>query len=125
MLPHKIALGIPFYGRGWTTASADQGGLYQKLIKGKVNGTAYTYKNLIDNYIGKNDYVRYWNYGAKVPWLFSPADRVFITYEDPESIDHKAAYIADHYLGGAMIWHLSSDDDSVLLNELYDRLAQR
>jgi chitinase len=56
--------------------------------------------------------------------LYNPAERVFITYEDPESIGYKAEYVADHYLGGAMIWHLSSDADDVLLQTLYDRLAQ-
>jgi chitinase len=123
VLPHKITLGMPFYGRGWTTASTDNHGLYQKLGRGAVSGTAYTYQNLLDKYIGKNNYARYWNYGAKVPWLFNSADRVFITYEDPESIGYKAAYVAEHYLGGAMIWHLSSDDGT-LLKTLYDWLAQ-
>ncbi len=122
--PHKITLGLPFYGRGWTTASADNHGLYQKFVRGEVNGKAFTYRNLVDNYIGKNDYVRLWDYGAKVPWLFNPTDRVFITYEDPESIGYKAEYIAAKYLGGAMIWHLTSDDDSLLLQALYDRLAR-
>ena len=123
VLPHKITLGMPFYGRGWTTASTDNHGLYQKLARGAVSGTAYTYQNLLDKYIGKNNYARYWNYGAKVPWLYNPTDRVFITYEDPESIGYKADYVVDHYLGGAMIWHLSSDDGS-LLTTLYNRLAQ-
>jgi chitinase len=122
--PHKITLGLPFYGRGWTTASADNQGLYQKLVKGNVSGTAFTYRNLVDNYIGKNHYLRYWDYGAKVPWLYNSADRVFITYEDPMSIGYKAEYITEHYLGGAMIWHLTSDDDGLLLQALYDRLAQ-
>jgi len=122
--PHKITLGLPFYGRGWTTASGDNQGLYQKFIRGEINGKAFTYRNLVNNYIGKNDYVRLWDYGAKVPWLFNPTDRVFITYEDPESIGYKADYIAAQYLGGAMIWHLTSDDDSLLLQTLYDRLAQ-
>jgi chitinase len=125
VLPHKITLGIPFYGRGWTTASDDNQGLYQKLTRGKtINGAAFTYRNLVDNYIGKNGYERYWNYGAKVPWLYNSTDRVFITYEDPDSIGYKADYLIDHYLGGAMIWHLSSDADDTLLQTLYERLAQ-
>ena len=124
VLPHKITLGMPFYGRGWTTVGKDNNGLYQKLTRGEVSGTAFTYRNLRDNYIGQNDYGRYWNYGAKVPWLFNPIDQVFITYEDPESIGYKADYVIDHYLGGAMIWHLSSDADDTLLKTLYNRLAQ-
>jgi len=123
VLPHKITLGMPFYGRGWTTASHGQSRPVSKTQPGAVSGTAYTYQNLLDKYIGKNNYERYWNYGAKVPWLYNPAERVFITYEDPESIGYKAEYVADHYLGGAMIWHLSSDDGT-LLKTLYEQLAQ-
>jgi chitinase len=124
VLPHKITLGLPFYGRGWTTDGKESNGLYQDLARGKISGTAFTYRNLVDNYIGQNDYKRFWSYGAKVPWLFNATDRVFITYEDPESIGYKADYVIDHYLGGAMIWHLSSDADDTLLQTLYDRLAQ-
>jgi chitinase len=124
VLPHKITMGIPFYGRGWTTVGKESNGLYQDLARGKISGTAFTYRNLVDNYIGQNDYKRFWSYGAKVPWLFSSTERVFITYEDPESIGYKADYVIEHYLGGAMIWHLSSDADDVLLQTLYDRLAQ-
>jgi chitinase len=124
VLPHKITMGIPFYGRGWTTVDKESNGLYQNLARGKISGTAFTYRNLVDNYIGQNDYKRFWSYGAKVPWLFNATDRVFITYEDPESIGYKADYVIAHYLGGAMIWHLSSDADDVLLQTLYDRLAQ-
>jgi chitinase len=124
VLPHKITLGIPFYGRGWTTMGKENNGLYQDLGRGKISGTAFTYRNLVENYIGKNDYKRFWSYGAKVPWLFNATDRVFITYEDPDSIGYKADYVIDHYLGGAMIWHLSSDADDVLLQTLHDRLAQ-
>lgn len=122
--PHKITLGIPFYGRGWTTITTENNGLYQDLGRGKISGTAFTYRNLVENYIGQNDYQRFWSYGAKVPWLFNAPERVFITYEDPESLGYKAGYLKDHYLGGAMIWHLSSDADDVLLQTLYDRLAQ-
>jgi chitinase len=124
VLPHKITLGMPFYGRGWTTVGKDNNGLYRELARGKISGTAFTYRNLIDNYIGQNDYKRFWSYGAKVPWLFNATERVFITYEDPESIGYKADYLMEHYLGGAMIWHLSSDANDVLLQTLYDRLAQ-
>lgn len=123
--PRQITLGMPFYGRGWANVGPGNNGLYQRttrLARGSFSGSAYTYKDLVENYINQNGYTRYWNDEAKVPWLYSPADRVFITYEDPESIGYKADYIADHLLGGAMIWHLSSDDGS-LLRALYERLS--
>ena len=114
-------------GHGWADVPADNNGLYQrttKLPKGTFDGSAYTYWDLAENYIDRNGYVRYWNDEAKVPWLYNAVDRIFITYEDPESIGYKMAYIRDHHLGGAMIWNLSSDDGS-LLRAVFEGLGIR
>ena len=111
--PHQITLGMPFYGRGWANVGQTNDGLYQrttKLAQGSFGGSAYTYKDLIENYIEQKDYARHWNDEAKVPWLYSHTDRVFITYEDPESIGFKADYVADHALGGAMALATDSVD---------------
>jgi chitinase len=121
----KITLGLPFYGRGWGNVGKENNGLYQattKMARGIGDSSAYTYKNLVENYIEKAGYQRYWNDEAKVPWLYNPTERIFITYEDAESISYKAAYVVIHQLGGAMIWHLSSDDGT-LLKALYTGLA--
>jgi chitinase len=123
--PQKIVLGMPFYGRGWANVPAENHGLYQRstqLPAGTFGGSAYTYWDLVENYLGRRDYVRYWSDEAEVPWLYSPTDKVFITYDDPESIGLKADYVRAHRLGGAMIWNLGSDDGS-LLRALYDHLS--
>ena len=121
----KIILGLPTYGRGWGNVSSENNGLYQrstKLPQGTFGSSAYAYWDLAENYVGQKDYVRYWNDEAKVPWLYSPADKIFITYDDPESIGFKADYVRAHQLGGAMIWNLGSDDGS-LLGALYAHLS--
>ncbi|MFN8596090.1 MAG: glycoside hydrolase family 18 protein [Anaerolineae bacterium] len=115
--PEKIVLGVPFYGHGWAGVSADNHGLYQRstrLPQGTFDGSAYTYWDLAENYIDRNGYVRYWSEAAQVPWLYNAADRIFITYDDPQSIGLKADYVRAHHLGGAMMWNLSSDDGSLL-----------
>ncbi len=125
--PQKIVLGVPFYGRGWGNVPADNDGLYQRstqLPEGTFGGSAYPYWDLAERYIDQGDYVRYWNDEAKVPWLYSVTEKIFITYDDPESIGLKADYVRAHQLGGAMIWNLGSDDGS-LLRALYERLSAR
>ena len=125
--PQKLVLGVPFYGRGWGNVPADNHGLYQRSTQqpeGTFGGSAYPYWDLAERYIDQRDYVRYWNDEAKVPWLYSATDKIFITYEDPESIGLKADYIRAHQLGGAMIWNLSSDNGS-LLRALYEHLSAR
>jgi chitinase len=125
--PDKLVLGVPFYGHGWANVPPSNDGLYQrttKLPRGTFDGSTYTYWDLVENYIDRNGYVRYWNDEAKAPWLYNAADRIFITYEDPESIGCKMAYIRAHHLGGAMIWNLSSDDGS-LVRAVFEGLGIR
>jgi chitinase len=110
--PEKLNVGVPFYGRGWGGVGKDGDGLGQKTAKELPKGTwekgVYDYKDLAANYVGK--FARHWDDGAKVPWLYDAEKGVFITYDDPESMKHKAEYVKKHKLGGVMIWEASGDD---------------
>jgi chitinase len=55
------------------------------------------------------DYVRYWDPGAQVPYLYSKTDKIFHTYDDVESIGIKVNYILDNQLAGAIVWDLTGD----------------
>lgn len=122
----KIVMGIPFYGRGWKNcAPGPRGdGLYQACtpdFNGSVvpNGTwdnyesgptgMFDYGDLAANYVNKNGFARYWSQTGQVPYLYNPSSKIFISYEDPQSITAKATYIKNRSLGGAMIWDLSED----------------
>ena len=66
---------------------------------------------------------RHWHDEARVPWLYDEGNDLFITYDDPESMQHKMDYIAAKGLGGAMFWELAGDtQDSALLTVLADAL---
>nr|WP_173715407.1 glycoside hydrolase family 18 protein [Clostridium beijerinckii] len=98
----KINLGIPFYG---------------------YHGHEYlSYGNLLENYINKNGWTRYWDYEAKAAYLKN--DDSFITYEDEESIDYKIKYIKSKGLGGAMFWEYNQDYNDILLNKLWTGLNE-
>ena len=46
-----------------------------------------------------------------------------ISYEDPQSLQAKAAYVRDLGLGGMMFWELSHDDrQNTLVNTIYESL---
>jgi chitinase len=51
--------------------------------------------------------------------------RIFITYDDPESLQRKCSYIREHGLGGAMFWEYNSDLSGALLDALYRGLGGR
>ena len=104
----KLVVGIPFYSRKWENVQLAKGaetGL--GLPAGSTGGYGPTYSTLKESFIGKNGFVRYWDEDAKVPYLFDGS--TFITYEDPESMAAKVAYVKENHLGGVMYWEYRCD----------------
>jgi chitinase len=110
---NKLILGLPLYGRVYNQVNNQNNGLYQTFSGG---GTAVSYGNIAANDLNKKGFVRYWNTSSQVPWLFNGSE--FISYDDPESIGYKTAFIKSMGLGGAMMWELSQDPKKVLLSEI-------
>ncbi|WP_020594739.1 glycoside hydrolase family 18 protein [Spirosoma panaciterrae] len=102
----KIVLGIPFYGRGWSDVRPVDNGLYQPST-GKHSFISHD--ELVDKYINKNGFVRYWDADAKAPYLWNPTSRKFISYADTESFIPKLNYVKQKGLGGIMFWEYIYD----------------
>jgi len=115
-------MGIAFYGKGTIVKSADNNGLYQIPVNG-VRGGGYTY--LKDSVVNKNGFVRYWDDASKAPYLFNAEKKIFITYDDEESIKAKCDYIKKHKLAGAMFWEYSSDKKLYLLKVLNEEFGYK
>ena len=111
----KLVLGVPFYGRAFTGVVPEHDGLQQAY--GKFFG-APSWRELVADYIDKNGYVRHWDPQAQAPFLWNPKSRTFVSYEDPQSLRIKTAFIRDHRLGGAMYWEQSLDKEDELLDVL-------
>lgn len=113
----KLVLGLPLYGRGWENVSITQNGLYQNATNASV-GTwekgVFDYTDIKNNYLPTM--TRYWDSEAQVPYLYDPARKLWISYDDPESIKIKVDYIKSKNLGGAMLWELSGDRDEELID---------
>ncbi|HKM34471.1 MAG TPA: glycosyl hydrolase family 18 protein [Lachnospiraceae bacterium] len=110
----KLVLGIPFYGYLFSSVNNTNNGLYQTYTGANSIG----YQSIVDNYMSKPGFTRYFHAQSMVPWLFDGS--VFISYEDPQSIAYKTDYIKSKNLGGAMAWELSQDPNEVLLGAIYD-----
>jgi chitinase len=76
------------------------------------------YSHLASDVIGRDGFVRYWDVDAQAPYLWNAERRIFITYEDPESLGRKTQYIRAHGLAGAMFWEYNSDLSGALLDAL-------
>lgn len=120
--PEKLVLGVPFYGRSWTSCDSANQGQYQ-ACDGPTR-KMYSYEQIQkQDWINANGFVRYWNSESKVPYLYKKSTGTFVSYEDAESIGYKTSYLKSHHLGGAMIWEITQDDQShTLLNKLVNDL---
>jgi chitinase len=117
----KIVLGVPFYGHTWAAVEDVNHGLFQP---GKASQPGYaTYGTITATMLGKG-FDRYWDAASSVPYLYSPAQKMFVSYEDPESLGIKAKYVLDQKLGGVMFWDYAGDPSGALLDAV-DRGLKR
>lgn len=116
----KLVLGVPFYGRAWGDVNAQNSGLYQpgKATRERIDTH---YPNLA-SLAGQKGYVRQWDSEAQAPFLWNAAERIFVSYEDPESLRAKSRYILERHLGGAMFWEYYADSTGALLGTLSTEL---
>lgn len=112
--PEKILLGVPFYGRIWSGVDATNHGLFQP---GKVAPQQYAPYRIISGML-KEGFVRYWDAASQVPYLYNPAKRIFVSYDDPASMAAKARYARSRHLGGIMFWESTDDPEGTLLGAL-------
>lgn len=119
----KLVLGVPFYGRGWENVNSEDAGLYQSGTNASV-GTwekgVFDYTDIRANYLPTM--TRYWDAQAQVPYLYDAVRKLWISYDDPQSMKVKADFIKAKGLGGAMAWELSGDRDQELLDTLVANL---
>jgi chitinase len=115
----KIVLGVPFYGHMWGEVPADHHGLFQP---GKEIPHAYAPYGDGPEAMLKNGFIRYWDPLASVPYLYNPDKKIFVSYEDTESLALKCKYVLEHQLRGIMFWDYESDSTGVLLNSVNDGL---
>jgi chitinase len=111
----KIVLGVPFYGHTWGQVPDQNHGLFQP---GKQIPNAFTNYGKISQSMLGHGFTRYWDAAASVPYLYSPAQKTFISYEDPESLALKCKYVLDHKLAGVMFWDYTSDPSGKLLDAI-------
>ena len=120
----KLVLGVPFYGRAWTVESAERDGLYQPG-QAPAARLETKYGTLSSALVDKEGYARRWDDAAQAPYLWNAEKRVFVSYDDPESLSRKARYVVANGLAGVMFWEYGADPTGALLGALYRELRPR
>ena len=111
----KLVLGVPFYGHVWGEVPDQNHGLFQP---GKPVPNAYAPYNDISGSWVNDGFTRYWDPVASVPYLYNPAKQIFVSYEDPQSLELKCKYVIEHKLAGVMFWEYWSDSSGALLGTI-------
>jgi len=117
--PSKLLIGAAFYGREFDDVKPDHHGLYQAYGH---YGSEHPWPQLQADFINRHGFVRYWDAQAQAPYLWNAATRQFISYDDPQSIAAKAAFVKAQHLGGIMYWEQSEDPQNVLLDAIWRSL---
>jgi chitinase len=121
--PGKLVLGVPFYGRAWSVSTSNARGLYQSG-KAPAERIETGYASLAAERVGMGGFERVWDDKAQAPFLWNAEKKIFISYEDPESLRLKCRYIRDQKLAGAMFWEYYSDPSGVLVATLAHELLK-
>lgn len=96
----KLVLGVPFYAHAWGGVPDVHHGLFEP---GHAVKTAYGQYDDVAALL-RQGFTRYWDRAAAVPHLYSPSQKIFVSYEDAESLAGKCRYVLAHHLGGVMFW---------------------
>ncbi|KAI5695562.1 hypothetical protein M8J75_000247 [Diaphorina citri] len=116
--PHKINMGVPFYGRYWKNVGdpvdkSDNMWRMAAAVNGKFEG-GYVPWNEINSFMS-NGFEKHFHEKSKSPYAFNPGTKTFLGYENVQSLTHKKNYAAEKNVGGLMIWALEQDDDDLSL----------
>ncbi|CAG7836050.1 unnamed protein product [Allacma fusca] len=122
--PHQINMGVPFYGRYWENVGDPidpSDGMWRlaQSVGGEFKGGFVPWKEVRESYLSDPGFKQEFHEKAKVPYAFNPTTRVFLGYENPESLSYKVKYAEDYNVGGLMIWAVDQDDrDYTMLTAL-------
>jgi chitinase len=105
----KLVVGLPAYARGWTGVANVNNGLYQNgsPASGTFEAGTEDYdvlKNRAGTVFRDNTNGAVWKYDGSTFW----------SYDDPQLIQAKGAYVKTNGLGGLMIWSLDGDDGTLV-----------
>ncbi|WP_369777113.1 glycoside hydrolase family 18 protein [Streptomyces sp. R33] len=118
---HKLVTGMPFYGQGWTGVSGGGDGMGQPATGPAPATWAAGHEDYkaLKKLADSGAYKIYRDRRGGHAWLFDGS--TLWTYDDPQVLRNKAAYIRENGLGGAMFWSLDADTADGELMTAVDR----
>lgn len=124
--PEKILMGVPYYTRGWENVQGGNGTGLHGSSKTPATGKYNIWGDLdangkqipaganplwhVLNLMEQDPNLKvHWDEVGKVPYIWQNNEKVFLTFENEQSIDERLKYIEEKNLGGALIWVMDGD----------------
>jgi len=101
--PSNIVLGMPLYGRAFTS-TAGPGHHYSGVGEGSWENGVWDYKALPQN--GSQEHHDR-EIGAS--WSYDPSTQTMVSYDTAPMVEQKAHFVRQYGLGGGMWWESSGD----------------
>jgi len=117
----KIVPGCGMYALRWKDVPATNNGLYQT---GTRDNTNIHYTELKNSYVNKNGYVRYWDPVAQAPYLYNASEKMFISYDDEQSVEIKCKLVSEAGVRGIMVFDYCTTDGIGLFDNMREWLYE-
>jgi chitinase len=117
----KLVVGMPFYGQGWTGVTGGGDGLGQPAAAPAPATWSPGYEDykVLKKLADSGTYTLHRDRRNGHAWLFDGT--TLWTYDDPQVLRVKSAYVRAQGLGGAMFWSLDGDTPDGELITAVDR----
>jgi chitinase len=111
----RLGVGIGFYGTCWSGVTAP----HQSGGTTLASDNTISYENIVTKYYSPS--LRQYDSTAQAPYLSSATafgsmtpKCMFLSYEDPQSVAAKGAYVLQNQLGGTIIWTIGEGHQAEL-----------
>lgn len=104
----KIVLGLPFYGRAWKLANANNNGFFAPTVGPAISEEGAIGYAQINSFIAQNGARALYNSSFVSNFCYSGT--TWIGYDDRESISAKVTYAKNRGILGYFAWKVEADD---------------
>jgi chitinase len=106
----KLGIGLGFYGSCWRGVSAMGVPLDGTAARVAASDNVMSYATIVSQYYTPGAYR--WDATARMGYLSfaaptGPAQCTMVSYEDPQSVTEKGAFVRAQGLGGAIVWTIN------------------
>ncbi|KAJ6486402.1 glycoside hydrolase [Mycena vitilis] len=118
--PLQLVLGVPSYGYV-STSTATRLRTRSQNVRLTADGDQIQFRDLCDQgalargdgnrFNGAGGFTRYWDECSSTPYLRSPSAHQVVTYDDPQSLGMKAAFVREMGMRGVNIFDVHGDTD--------------